>query len=290
MAPEISIITPSFNQGQFIEQTIRSVLDQQVPGVEYVVVDGGSGDSTLEILKNFSDAFQWVSRPDAGQSDAINKGVAMTAGPIVGWLNSDDVYLPGALAAVLENFQRHGDADVIYGRAINIDESGRPLGAYPTEPFDPARLRETCYISQPAAFVRRATLEKFGPLDIRLHFCMDHELWLRLAEGGAEFVHVPRELAATRVHRQTKTYGSHLAARREMCGMMKRRYGLTPGCHLIGWANAQASARKIPPNGPLSVLATLVGSAHASIRWNGRLTADWLAAAARYLRDCSQAG
>lgn len=285
---EISIITPSFNQGRFIDETIRSVLGQQVPGgVEYVVVDGGSGDSTLKILKKYSDALRWISESDAGQADAINKGLAMTAGPIVGWLNSDDIYLAGAMEAVLEAFRQYGDADVVYGRAINIDETGRPIGPYPTEPFNAARLIETCYISQPAAFVRRSAFERFGLLDIRLHFCMDHEFWLRLAEGGAKFMHIRRELAATRVHAQTKTYGSHLSARSEMCEMMKRRYGRTPGCHLIGWANTQVSARKIPP-GPLSILATLAGSAHASIRWNGRLTSDWLKSFGRYFYDCTR--
>src|SRR5215510_6127310 len=171
----ISVVTPSYNQGTFIERTILSVLEQDVAPLEYIVVDGGSKDGTVDILARYAHTISYVSEPDDGQAAAVNKGLAMTSGAIIGWLNSDDVYYRGALAAVRTYFAAHPEVDVLYGNADHIDEHDRILELYPCEPWDPVRLRDVCYLCQPAVFFRRRVVERFGPLDARLVFCMDYE-------------------------------------------------------------------------------------------------------------------
>src|ERR1700733_2358709 len=156
MTASFSVITPSFNQGQFVRTTIESVLKQEIIDLQYFVIDGGSEDGTIQILKDYSDRLTFVSEPDQGTADAINKGLERCDGDLVGWLNSDDIYYPGTLSRVRELFSLHPEADVIYGRANHIDADGNFLGEYPTGKWAFEDLLNHCIISQPAAFFRRA--------------------------------------------------------------------------------------------------------------------------------------
>src|SRR5512138_1788368 len=139
--PLVSIITPSFNQAAFLETTIRSVLDQDYPSLEYFIVDGGSKDGSLEIIQRYAHRLAgWVSEPDRGQTDAINKGFGMAHGEILAWLNSDDVYQPGAVAEAATFLQQNPEVGLVYGDATYIDENGRTIGHFPARQTDLRRL------------------------------------------------------------------------------------------------------------------------------------------------------
>jgi glycosyltransferase involved in cell wall biosynthesis len=207
--PLISIVTPSFNQARFLRRTIDSVLSQDYPQVEYVVIDGGSTDGSVDVLRTYGDTYgdriRWVSEPDRGQSDAINKGFAHCRGAIRAYLNSDDVLWPGALRAVVAHFDRHPDWELVYGNAYNIDADDRILGRYPTAPYSFERLLHNCIICQPAAFWRARIVERVGPFDAGLHYAMDLDYWLRIDRARGRIVHVPEVLACSRIHPATKT-------------------------------------------------------------------------------------
>lgn len=220
--PRISIVTPSYNQGRFLAQCIDSVLDQGIDDLEYIVMDGGSTDETLDILRSYDDRVNWTSEPDGGQSAAINAGFRKTTGDIVAWLNSDDFYEPGALRHVLDLFDANPDADMVYGNAWMIDEAGTERTAYPTFDLDYNDLKRTCFICQPSVFLRRRVLEDVGLLNERLHVCLDYEWWLRiLREHKGVFCEKP--LACSRHYDETKTSSRRLRALVE-AGYVQRMY------------------------------------------------------------------
>lgn len=202
--PLISVVTPSYNQAQFLEATLRSVLEQDYPRLEYIVCDGGSTDGSADLIRRYADQFPgrlawWYSQRDRGQAHAINTGLARATGDILAWLNSDDVYLPGALSAVAEAFARHPAAGVIYGDLDLIDERGRVIGRHPTRPYQqPEVLTQRAIIPQPAAFWRRAVSAAAGPLREDLHYAFDFDFWLR-AGLRFPFVYLPQRLAQFRI-------------------------------------------------------------------------------------------
>lgn len=237
MAPRFTIVTPSLQQAPFIAETIESVLAQEGVTIDYAVRDGGSTDGTVEILARYGDRVRWVSAPDGGLAAAINAGFRAGAGEILGWLNSDDLLLPGALREVDRFFADHPDVDLVYGGAIHIDEQGRELGAYRTQEFSFERLLRTCFISQPAAFFRAEVFRRLGPLDESLHYSMDYEYWLRLARSGGRLARHSGTWAKTRLHAAAKTVAQRLPAHREILRVLGRYTGRIP----TGWARAYAT-------------------------------------------------
>lgn len=233
---KLSIITPSFNQGRFIERTIQSVLQQNIADLEYFVVDGGSDDETVAILEHYVHSLTYVSEPDRGQAHAVNKGLLRATGDIIGWLNSDDIYYPNVFQTILHYFKQHPEIDVVYGDAFHIDENDKIIERYPTEPFTIQRLKSTCYLSQPTVFFRRNCIDRFGRLDESLHFCMDYEYWLRLALKDAKFAYVPEIFAGSRLYPQTKTMSSPLKATYETLQMLKKHLQVVPTQWLINYA------------------------------------------------------
>jgi len=203
--PLISIITPSYNQARFLETTMRSVLEQDYPAIEYIIIDGGSMDGSLEIIRRYEDRLaRWVSEPDSGQAEAINKGLRLATGEIVAWLNSDDVYLPGALREAAEAFNKHPDAGLVYGDGIMVDEDLRVLDFHHYRPLQLSDLLAFEVLLQPAAFMRRAALETVGFLSEKYDLILDHELWVRIA-SRYPLVHVQSFWALERTHPEAKT-------------------------------------------------------------------------------------
>jgi glycosyltransferase involved in cell wall biosynthesis len=270
----VAVITPSFNQGRYIRETIESVLSQRLQNLEYLVVDGGSTDETVHILRSFDAKLRWISEPDKGTADAINKGLESVGGEILGWLNSDDIYYEGALEAVREFFDENPDVDVVYGDANHIDENGSFIEKYPTESWSWERFHEICFISQPATFFRRRVIREFGALDIRYPHCVDYELWIRWAKAGAKFQHLPETLAATRLHSEAKTVAKRLACHEDINNILRDHFGKVPQRWVLNYAYAAVDDRKIPREQQLRYTGALVKeSVKASARWNRNL--DW---------------
>jgi glycosyltransferase involved in cell wall biosynthesis len=206
-APAVSIVTPSYEQGRYLERTIYSVLNQNYPQLEYVVQDGGSSDETKEVLERFDgNLSHWASEHDDGQADAINRGFAHTSGEIMAYLNSDDLLLPGSIAYVANYFVTHPEVDAVYGHRILIDEHDRQIGSWVLPPHDGETLAFADYIPQETLFWRRELWERAGGrIDPGLRFALDWDLLLRFRDVGAKMVRLPRFLGAFRVHAEQKT-------------------------------------------------------------------------------------
>jgi glycosyltransferase involved in cell wall biosynthesis len=200
----VSIVTPSFNQASFLEQTIRSVLDQDYPSLEYIVVDGASTDASVDIIKKHSDRLAWwLSEKDKGQGDAINKGLARARGDILAWINSDDYYLPNAISSAVNVFEQYPHVMLVYGDMLAVDQNGETTNVLRYKQYSLEDLLCFQIIGQPAVFFRRDVYEKVGGLDASFHFMLDHHLWIRIAEQG-EILHVPQLWAAARYHPHAK--------------------------------------------------------------------------------------
>jgi glycosyltransferase involved in cell wall biosynthesis len=233
--PLVSIVTPSFNQGVYLRRTIDSVLSQSYSNIELIVMDGGSTDDSVSILKDYNDRITWVSEPDNGQTHAINKGMRRARGEILAYLNSDDVLLPGAIERVVEYFANHPPTMMVYGKAFYIDEVDRITGDYRTEPYSRERLAEECIICQPATFWRRSLTALIGDFDERLHFVMDYDYWLRAANAGARIDFLDEPLASSRRYPETKTLSARGKIYREIFDMCWRHNKYIGRDYVVGY-------------------------------------------------------
>jgi glycosyltransferase involved in cell wall biosynthesis len=251
---KFSIVIPSYNQAAYLERTLCSVfLQADLPltypragdsewqneksrraaridprQLEIVAVEGGSVDASPEIIAKYSRLFPQTLRcvefPGSRQAEAINRGMEQARGDVLAFLNSDDVYYPGALAEILDAFRSAPEAQVIYGAADYIDETDRLIAPFPTETWSYERLRETCFICQPACFWRKDVSARRGLLDPSLDYCLDYEYWLRIGKDSP-FRYVPTKLAGARCHSAAKTFSKRLEAHEEVFSMLKRMHG-----------------------------------------------------------------
>ncbi|HEX7557098.1 MAG TPA: glycosyltransferase family 2 protein [Leptolinea sp.] len=225
--PLVTVVTPSFNQSAFLERTIRSVLEQDYPNLEYIIVDGGSTDGSLEIIKGYADRLSfWVSEADAGQTDAINKGFARANGQILAWINSDDTYNPRAVREAVDFLHQHPEVGLVYSDANFINGQDQVIGSFPAAQTDRTRLLQGyVHIPQQAAFFRANLWKKVGPLDPTFYFAMDFDLWVRLS-ALAPLVYFPHRIWANfRLHGDGKTIAADDRCWPEMLKVHRREGG-----------------------------------------------------------------
>jgi glycosyltransferase involved in cell wall biosynthesis len=214
--PRISVVTPSFNQGAYLGETLASVASQHYPELELIVMDGGSTDDSVEVIKSFASCVTyWESQPDQGQSHAINKGFAKATGDIVCWLNSDDVFLPGALNAVAHAFNSHPDWEWVSAPSLKFGDGLHEVGGLYELPHDRVEWLRFCPLAQPSTFWKRSLYDRLGGLDESFHFALDYEYWVRFVFGGASVHFMDRPLSAYRLHDVSKTISSQEKFRAE---------------------------------------------------------------------------
>jgi len=226
--PRISIVTPSLNQGEFLERTILSVLNQNYPNLEYIIIDGNSTDGSVEVIENYEKYLAyWVSEKDNGQADAVNKGFQKSTGKILAWLNSDDIYLPGTLNGVSKFLRNEKEVEVVYGNRYIINERDRLISERRLTHCNAfmTKLGSLCGgfgVYQPASFWRRETYEKVGGIDSSLKFCMDNDLFIKFALNNAKFKFMREYLVAFRVHSSSKTSTIRDVAKEEFTVLIKK--------------------------------------------------------------------
>jgi len=221
--PLVSILTPSFNQATWLGDNLRSVACQTYPHIEHIVMDGGSTDGSVELLRAAGTSVIWESEPDRGQSHAINKAFAASGGDIIGWINSDDAYFDCATVAdVVAYFEGHPEVDVVYGHALKTTDDGRAIQVLWAPRYDRELLGAVDFITQPAAFIRRRALSE-PMLNEEYHFGMDYELWLRLAHQGRRFARIDRVVAIDR-HQPERKSSTIKDVYRENLRMLAERY------------------------------------------------------------------
>ena len=213
--------------GRYLEATIQSVLNQDYPNIEYIVMDAGSTDETLAILERYRGRLEFHSGPDRGTADAINKGFSRSHGSVFAYLNADDMYLPGAISTAMHSLAAEPDTGVVYGDANWVDEQGRVLAPYPVRPYDAELFSQECFISQPAAFIRREAFELAGRMDPNLQYAYDYDLWIRMSRLYP-MRRVDAVLAASRMHKENKTVGQRRRVLRETMNVLGSHYGYVP--------------------------------------------------------------
>jgi glycosyltransferase involved in cell wall biosynthesis len=223
---KLSIITPSYNQAKYLEATILSVIEQKDVDFEYIIIDGGSTDGSVDIIRKYEKYLAyWVSEPDAGQTDAINKGFARAQGKIMAWINSDDTYEPGAFKEAVDYMDSHPELGLVYGNTHFINSEGRKIGNFPAARTNIHLLRQGyVHIPQQAAFFRADLWQQVGPLDPSFYFAMDYDLWVRLA-GISSIAYVSRLWANFRLHGDGKTIAADDRCWPEMLRVHRRNGG-----------------------------------------------------------------
>jgi len=243
----VSIITPSFSQAKYLEQTIRSVLSQDHPRIEYIVMDGASTDGSVDTIEKYADKLTyWESQKDNGQADAINKGFARASGDIIAWLNSDDFYLPGTVSAAVKIFDENPDVVLVYGNMLAVDENGVTFNTLTYKQLTLEDLLCFQIIGQPAVFMRRSALQKTSGLDLSFHFLLDHLLWIQIAKHG-RILHVDQTWAAARYHAEAKNRAKAAEFGREafrILDVVEKDQSLSPILSSIH-RRARASAHRV---------------------------------------------
>ena len=225
--PLVSVVVPSFQQGRFLEEALRSVLEQDYEPLEVLVVDGGSTDGSVDVIERYADRLAWwVSEPDRGQAHALNRGFGRARGEVLGWLASDDALLPGAVARVVEELERDRDALLVYGEALFVDADGKEIFALEPRPFDPAEMlrRSENFVVHPGSLFRRRAWDLAGPLDEDSHYLFDFAFALEVARHG-DVLAIPDRLALYRVHDESKSGGGSLLKARDYARFAERLDG-----------------------------------------------------------------
>jgi glycosyltransferase involved in cell wall biosynthesis len=239
--PKVSVIIPSFNQGQFLEASIRSVLEQDYPNLETIVVDGGSKDESVEVIKKYQDRLTWwVSEKDKGHADALNKGFSHATGEILAWLNSDDIYFPSAVSEAVALLKEHPEVGMVYGDADLIDDAGETIGQFGSKQTSYRQmLRGSVHIPQATTFFRADRWRQVGPLDLSLFFSFDYDLWVRLAKVS-QLLYVPKRWAKFRIHGAGKTIVNDDRCYPDMLRVLEREGG-----SWFSWLRLRMITRKV---------------------------------------------
>lgn len=276
----VSIVTPSLNMREYLPQTIESILGQEYSPVEYTIMDGGSTDGTSELLERYAGRVICNTQHDSGAAEAIHAGFARSSGSILGWLSADDLYAPTAIPRVARAFAEHPEAEVIYGDGIWIDETGKPIGPYPTRDFDPDLFRQECFLCQPAVFFRRGAYEEVGGLNTALTSAYDYDLWIRLARK-CRFHRIPEVLAYSRMHGGNKTIGQRGVAFREAMQLQRSYFEYVPMKAVFSYAAWRSDGRDQFHEPIHPGVGTYFRSLPMGLSWNRRhplrYSLEWLA-------------
>ena len=240
--PLVTVVTPSFNMARYLPETLESILTQDYPRIEVIVVDACSTDDTPRILAEYGERIRVISGKDKGPSDAAQRGFREARGEIFAWLNADDTFLPGAVRTAAEWLVAHPETDVVYGEGWWIDDHGGVISRYPTLPWDPKVLERDCFICQPAAFMRASSYRRC-PLDPDINRSFDYDLWIRMAKMGYRFDAIPEYLANSRMHSGAKTIYEREAVFQASMDLLQRHYQYVPLSWVFGYASWRRDGR-----------------------------------------------